>query len=250
MPQPDADPEGVTERTEMRRVTETTENGSIEENSLSSLSSSVISVLSGLSVTGEEVQRVGRAMDLTCRARPWQRALFRVVRVLHGLDVVQIRQAPPELFRDLVRLWRDRADIAVPLEAVFGEFLAGWEKVRFPIGRNPLARVMARIRDFPAEAAAYEGEESRQLVAICRALQEEAGDGPFYLSCRVAADALGLDRMDVHRRLRVLRADGLLQVVKPGTKTRATRYRYLGDTQRTRAGPEMRGEPETGETPL
>jgi hypothetical protein len=173
-----------------------------------------------------------------------------MVRVLHGLDAVQIRQSPPELFRELVRLWRDRAGIAVPLEVVFGELLAGWEKVRFPIGRNPLARVMARIRDFPAEAAAYEGEETRQLVAICQALQEEAGDGPFYLSCRVAADALGLDRMDVHRRLRVLRADGLLQVVKPGTKTRATRYRYLGDTQRTRAVPEMRGEPEIEEIPL
>ncbi|MBM4019322.1 MAG: hypothetical protein FJ288_13540 [Planctomycetes bacterium] len=152
-----------------------------------------------------------------------------MVRVLHGLDAVRIRQAPPELFRDLVRLWRDRADIDVPLEVVFGELLAGWEKVRFPIGRNPLARLMARIGEFPPEAAAYEGEETRQLVAICRALQEEAGKGPFYLSCRVAADALGLDRMDVHRRLRVLQADGLLCVVEKGTATRATRYRYLGN---------------------
>jgi hypothetical protein len=132
------------------------------------------------------------------------------------------------MFRDLVRLWRDHAGLDVLLEDVFGEFVIAWAKVRYPIGQNPLARIMDRIEGFPAEAVANEGEQTRRLVAICRQMQADAGEGPFFLSSRVAADALGADRMQVHRWLRVMQADGLLQVAEKGTATRATRYRYLG----------------------
>ena len=231
MPPHDAAPGDVTERTETPRVTETTEKQLRQKEASSVLSVvSVHSVLSVISVSEAEAARVVHAMHVTATARPWQRALFRFARVLKGLKGVLDPEAPPQIFADLLRLWHRASRLKagpkpVPWEDVYGEFLASWRKIRWPAG-NPLGRLVAEIQDYPPEAEAYEADETRLLVALCAALQREAGKKPFYLSCRTAAEAVGLDRMQVHRRLQVLVADDLLQVVKPGTKTRATRYRW------------------------
>jgi hypothetical protein len=77
----------------------------------------------------------------------------------------------------------------------------------------------------------FEDERARRLVGLCRALQEEAGDQPFFLSCRKAAAALGVDnyRQTAGWLFCMVQA-GVLQEVSKGAGCHASRYRFIGET--------------------
>jgi hypothetical protein len=60
-------------------------------------------------------------------------------------------------------------------------------------------------------------------------LQLEAGDKPFYLSCRVAASLIGVGHAMAARWLKALCMDELLQLVELGRLRRASQYVYRGD---------------------
>jgi hypothetical protein len=81
----------------------------------------------------------------------------------------------------------------------------------------------------PQVAERYDAPQTRRLVAICRELQRTSGENPFFLSCRIAGNLLGLDQTTAWRRLGMLVADGVLLVAQSGTAHWATRYRYAGD---------------------
>jgi len=59
-------------------------------------------------------------------------------------------------------------------------------------------------------------------------LQQNAGDGPFFLSTRVAGGLLELDHTVASKGLQMLERAGLLRVESRGSEHRATRFRYLG----------------------
>jgi hypothetical protein len=48
----------------------------------------------------------------------------------------------------------------------------------------------AQKAPLPRAAAKYEGASLRLLVCLCRELQRESGEQPFFLSCRTAAELL------------------------------------------------------------
>ena len=92
-----------------------------------------------------------------------------------------------------------------------------------------MAQILARAdaSRLPAAAEMYDCPKTHRLIKVCRELQRASGDGPFFLSCRTAGDLLDLDHNTAWRRLGMLVSDGIIQTIEPGTKTKATRYRYV-----------------------
>lgn len=78
----------------------------------------------------------------------------------------------------------------------------------------------------------YESPDTKRLIALCREMQESTETGSFYLSCRTAGELLGIDHNTAARRFKILVADRILAVAEPGTKSRATRYRYIAREER------------------
>ena len=109
------------------------------------------------------------------------------------------------------------------------EFLHAYQAVRYPWGTSPMTDLLERAkqRDPPEAVADYPTQEFRTLAALCRELQHEAGDKPFFLSSHQAAEMLGKHPKVVWQWLRLLCLIGVLEVVKVGNRRRATEYRYL-----------------------
>jgi len=137
---------------------------------------------------------------------------------------------------DRAERWHRLASSAIPgleLEDVVARFYAAWTKVKFADGEGPLAQAMARAlrRTPPQLPPGYQCEGLIHLAGLCRELQREAGDKPFYLSWRAAAAVLGLGKnsRQAGRWFFVLQAKGILQEHEKGSleSGKASEYRYL-----------------------
>ena len=187
---------------------------------------SVFSVLSAFSVTGVE-----DAIRLTLPDGPGQR-YRRIFAFARGLKALPVGKSAAELEPHL-RQWFSKALPFIrtkDYDETRADFLVAWSNVKYPMGAGKLDAIVARARSapLPKMAERYTSQELRLLVAVCRELQREAGEGPFYLSVRVAGGLMGLDRTTAWRRLLLLQDDDVIVEVEKGTKQRATRWRYLG----------------------
>jgi hypothetical protein len=79
--------------------------------------------------------------------------------------------------------------------------------------------------DIPPQAASYDHPAVQKLVALCWHLGRDGGT--FYLAMATAAGLLHVKSMQVCRWLKMLQADGVLSLVKPGTRTTAAYYRWM-----------------------
>lgn len=104
-----------------------------------------------------------------------------------------------------------------------------WPRVRYVKGTGPLAGALSRAQAAPLEN--YDEARLNVLGALCRELQRAAGDSPFFLSCRSAAESLGVDHMRANRWMHLLVHDGHLAVAQSGTWRRATRYFFTGNAE-------------------
>jgi hypothetical protein len=113
------------------------------------------------------------------------------------------------------------------------DFSEGWAKVKYP-GEEGLMTMLlerARQRELPEVALQYHAPETRELIALCRELQQEVGDEPFFLATTTIEKLFGLNRMRAWRWLQGLVRDGVLECVDRGNseERRPGRFRYLGD---------------------
>jgi hypothetical protein len=110
------------------------------------------------------------------------------------------------------------------------EFLNAYRKAKFPPGSRTLAKAWAPAQKAtpPPEAMQFQNPELRLLVSLCRELQLEAGERPFYLASRTARKLLGHESHST-AALWLGAPVGLdiLRIVEPGRMNRATRYFYL-----------------------
>jgi hypothetical protein len=175
-------------------------------------------------------------IDATLPTKLGQRnsQVFEFARWLKAMP--QYRDADPLDLEPEVRRWYERAlpNLSTrSFEVTLGDFTRAWPRIKFPKGSCLLAELFARARSaqLPAAAMRYESREARELVGLCSELQRVAGDGPFYLSCRVAGAFLGIDHKSASSLLSLFQQQKILCLVSPGTMTgqRASQYRYLGD---------------------
>ena len=85
----------------------------------------------------------------------------------------------------------------------------------------------------PRAASNYDSEPVKRLIAVCKALQDAAGDKPFFIACRLAGELIGVHYTTAADFLHMLCVDKppVLKVVKKAdrAKRRASRYRYVCD---------------------
>lgn len=111
----------------------------------------------------------------------------------------------------------------------WGDFVIGWDKVKFPLGASLDAALSLMCPDRPLPTAitllGY-GSAGERLVRICRALQDQQGVGvPFFLSARKAAELLDVDHSSAAAIFRGLVHDGVLLLISRGSGAIASRYR-------------------------
>ena len=192
-------------------------------------SSNVVCAISVLSVSPE----VDSAIERTQPQFPGQRkrCLFELARELKAIPA--FADASARALQPIVVEWCRRAESVMggehDVDDCLSELLYGLERVRFPAGNGPLVIAIQRMEESsePAEAQQFLSHATRRLVHLCCELQGLSGDSPFYLSCRVAGVVVGLEKTVAWKRLGLLRSCGIIEMVQPGTKTRAARYRYL-----------------------
>jgi len=186
------------------------------------------------------VRDVLRRCSLTAR-RQRHGMLFELAREL--LAIEGLADCPAMAFRLVVDEWRTQSlpfiQDAISFDENWMDFLEGFGKVRFPKGQEPTIQVIksALALPVPPEGASFDDPVLRQLTTICGELQRHAGQDPFFLSSRLAAEHLypGLDpeqtRSSITKRLRHLDRLGLIRKVFQGSASngRANRYRYLGE---------------------
>ncbi len=197
----------------------------------------------------EDMRGVSRACDLPedrikemlCSTQPHALAqrngkVFELARTLRGEP--GLCDADPRDLRSIVAAWHRLALPVIgtqPFEETWIDFLQGWPKVKYPKGTGPMDVIFERAKaaDSPEVAMRYEQPQFRRLVSLCRELQRQTGEGPFYLGCRTAGKLLDVNHTTAWRWLFLLVAEGILRVSEKGgqdkNRYRATRYFYVPD---------------------
>ena len=158
--------------------------------------------------------------------------LFRYARHLKAIPV--LTDVDVADLRPYVRRWYENAKPYLSgkhsFDDCWADFAYGWKRVKYPIGSGPMADMMTKADETtpPACTEGYD-ETTRRLVCLCRELQRNAGDGPFFINYRTAGQLLGIDRNKAGKRLNMLCVDGVLELVSKGHTGRSSEYRYSGD---------------------
>lgn len=179
---------------------------------------------------------VEEAIVKTLPTKPGTRhkAVFNFARLLRSRD--ELKDLPFSKLRPIVKRWYGQAvarlgadKINADADANWADFVEGWPNVKYP-GEGAYMNAMlerAMRADTPEVALEFETERARWLVALCRELQREAGDDPFYLPTTTVETLLGYKRMEGWRMLDHLCRVGILELVEKGNQKKANRYRYL-----------------------
>ncbi len=179
-------------------------------------------------------EAVELAIERTLPSGTGQRCkcLFRFARHLKAIPALANAEAGE--LEPHVKEWHRRAlpKIATkPWYESWFAFLAAWSNVKYPAGMEPIAVALKRAveRGAPDVARELDHPALQLLVGLCAELQREAGDEPFYLSCRAAHELLGVSFPTAAKWLNGLRRVGILSLVERGglITHKASEYRYL-----------------------
>jgi hypothetical protein len=177
----------------------------------------------------EDVQQaVARTIPTGPRQR--RRLLLDLARALKAL----IPDATPAELRGILQNWHKQALPFIrtkPFSTTWADFVEGWQCVRVASGLSFRAAAhAAEDGDLPEalEHLGYDGD-LRRLAALCWQLQGQWGERPFPLGCRKGAEFLGVSKTEANRLLRALAFDGVLQLVRKGTKgsRKASEWRFV-----------------------
>lgn len=112
----------------------------------------------------------------------------------------------------------------------WGDFQRAWDSVQFPYG-VVMNRILGEIDmndELPTSLVQFGyGDKTILLCRICKQLQKNSGDKPFFISARQAGDLIGLHFTDASKVLYALCADDVLKLIKRGAGNQASRYHYI-----------------------
>lgn len=133
-------------------------------------------------------------------------------------------------WRDSGKEWRRRAGIEWSEVETWAEFMAGWDRIRHPVGDDVVRRawIAAQAAEEVRELAGGGDARLTLLARFCRELAREPLPEAFFPSSPTVARLLGIDPPVAWRLLRGLCALGLLEIVERGARQRAHRYRWIG----------------------
>ena len=161
-----------------------------------------------------------------------------IMRLARGLKLdAGLRDWPLSRVRPIVKAWHKLALPYIgtqPFDESWCDFIRAWQCARIPLRSVPVDAALASARqqlsegNLPGCAGEYESEGVRLLVAMCAALAALHPERHFFLSSHHAGRLLGVAQAQAYRWIRMLVADKVLAVIKPGDEYKATRYRFIG----------------------
>ncbi len=163
--------------------------------------------------------------------------LFKFARIVQGH--LELALWPVNKLRPYVNRWYVRAVEAngtngfnANIDENWWDFQESWDKVRCPGEEGLMTQLLERAAQasLPAVAMNYNSGKVRLLIALCRELQREAGEEPFFLSARTVAGLFDITPIQASRWLNGLARDEVLLPVSKGDyrTRRATEWRYIG----------------------
>lgn len=187
--------------------------------------------------SADSVQAVAQAVMLSVPSREHSNnaALFKLARALKAVEPSTGALLSPAQKTEAFQNWFERTAALGLLRQGQGrddyltEFLRAWQCAAWPLGDSPVALAWekAQSEPLPTEAAYFESESRKQLVALCYQLHLAAKGRQWFLAGRTAAQLLVEKHRTVALWLSNLVALGVLEIVERGTAVRATRFRYL-----------------------
>lgn len=222
----------ATERTESKERTEGTETPERTEATEDTEDDEAIRGRWNPETRAQIESAISRTIPPSAGNRNYQ--VFKLARALRGIpQLAKIRPERVSLLRPIVLEWyRHGLDkiLTKDFGVTWGEFAHAWKSVRFPEGDDVMGAALeaAESAKPPGWAADY-SPRCQLLASLCRELQRRAGANPFFLSNEKGGQCVGVDKGTANRYFGAFVADRKLRIVTPPTKTRATRYLYLGD---------------------
>ena len=183
--------------------------------------SSVASVTSDTSVTSVGLKFPSRLIPKGAGMR--NEKLFRLARYLKGRNP---NYSWGEL-RVLVTQWHQQAlphIETIDFDITWVDFKHAWESVTSP---EVIGQIMENPPPLPTacEEVAEYGIKAIKLMRQCIGLQLHSAPDPFFLSSRIAGEALAMDYSDAAKLLSRFVKDGYLMLIKKGEGSKASRYR-------------------------
>ncbi len=162
------------------------------------------------------------------------KCLFELARYLKGTRP----NATKAELRSIVQEWHSLAFPVIGTKdfgVTWGDFLRGWDKVKFPHGET-MARVLDGVEGDPipqgVDGLGY-GPQSILLAKVCRRLAEHHGDDPFFISARQAGELVNVHFTDAAKILSALVLDDVLKLERKGSGKVASRYWWTLPDART-----------------
>ena len=114
------------------------------------------------------------------------------------------------------------------------DFIRAWDTIEYPAGTEPIMQSLevARAADPPRCAMQFKKPAKRLLASLCRELQRQASDAPFFLSGRKAGELVVGSESTARRWLQEFVAAGILSPGEKGTYDTmlASEFKYIGDS--------------------
>src|SRR5262249_13805638 len=138
------------------------------------------------------------------------RQVFHFARMLKAIP--SLADADMKSLKPLAERWFHQALPNIATKSfleTWADFATAWQNVKFPAGKEPIRMIYetAQKQPLPFITQQYDVIEVRRLIVLCRALQDAAGDEPFFLTCRTAGELLGISHMLANKWLRLLVID-------------------------------------------
>jgi hypothetical protein len=136
----------------------------------------------------------------------------------------------PADLKPIVRQWFGMAKPYIEtqeFDETWSDFVHAWPRANNPLSDSALedAWDMVLAGDFPFIAQEYDSQQVQQLVGLCWHLKDSVNQ--FYLSTHTAGELLGVKPMQTLRWLRMLQADGIIELVIKGDRRKASTYRWI-----------------------
>ena len=146
-------------------------------------------------------------------------------------------KAQTESMRPLVQQWHAEAYPSIQTKdfaVTWAEFIYGWDRVNQPFGAV-MATAIANAESSQFDITCLERlgyqDRARKLVVLCFELQKMHDPNPFFLSCRIAADHLGVSPTEANRMFGTLVFDKILTLVTRGSMGKASRYKFISQEE-------------------
>lgn len=158
--------------------------------------------------------------------------LFMLAHEVRGLEEELEVRFSIDITAEIVRRWSEQNHCYLDSDHDYHtEFLDKLSLVRFPKGRVLLRAVELAKKRLPPKQTRHSRPDVQLLACLCRVLQEQACNKPFFLDGRSAARGLGKPHESVASWLRALCRMRVIKLVSRGHIGTASRYLYIASSR-------------------